>query len=243
MWYTTDYGVTYKIAFEFGSRNTTTPAGSWQIRHVHSVFYYEPDDVYIVNTGDSNASECMVFGMRYHYPNDTFTCELIAGPERYYKWTSIALWDGWLYYSWDNSYGEIRRCKYEDIADKEKHEIVLDHMYNDANVILIGQNGDMIATNDCYRNLAGQTLPIPFDILEASRVFYYSNNGKDFNRVIFPVSFLNGHCTIRTYLPTLSDGRIFVSAMPEMGGTKFVSMCLNDILYNAGYRDALLPRL
>lgn len=194
MWATFDRGKTYRIAWEFGSRDTATPEGSWQVRHVHSVYYYEPEDVYLVNTGDTNATECMLFGLRYE--NGQWTATKIGGPARGYKWTSIGYWQGQLYYSNDNTYGSIWRCSYEDLGDLNKHVCVLDRMYNDSSCVIFGNNGEMICMMGMYRNTAGQEYPTPYSDMEAARTFWFSSDRTSFHELHMPVTFLRGQCHI-----------------------------------------------
>lgn len=236
IWYSVDSGLSYRIAFEFGSRETTTPTGSWQIRHIHSVFYYEPKDIFLVSTGDENATECMIFSLTY--TNGAWSVAKLAGSAREYKWTSFAVWNDKIYYTNDNSYGSVWKCAYDDISNISAHECVYDGLYNDADLVTFGKNGDMLVMISTVRNLAGQNLPSPFGTREGARVFHYSSDRKTFNELHLPVSFIRGICSPNYYIPIASNGDIYARIRNDNVAT---TLCLSDIVRNAGFKAAFEP--
>ena len=230
IWYTLDYGKTYKVAYEFNIE------GSYSIRHVHEVLYYEPEDKFIVTTGDSNATECMVFLFEYDVENDTWTHTLVGGPARNYKWANMAIWNDEIYYCNDNTPGSVWKFKFEDIGDLSKHTCVLENTYCDPFSVNFGNMGDMLVTQSHVRNTAGIDVPIPFDPHCATRVMYYSSDRKHFSEVIIPIQMIKGETYLSNFLPVTSDGHLICGIFA--GTSKLPSVYVDEFIRIAGFKQA-----
>lgn len=230
IWYTTDHGKTYKIAYEF---NIT---GNYSIRHVHEVLYYEPADKFIVTTGDSNATQCMVFLFDYNEQNDTWTYELVGGPARAYKWAGMNIWNDEIYYCNDNTPGSVWKFKFADISDLSKHTCVLSDMYCDPVSVNFGRKGDMLVTQAHWRNTGGVDVPIPFSSYCASRIAYYSSDRKNFSEVTMPILLSKGESYLSYPQPVTSDGHLYCGVFD--GVTKLPSVCVDIYVRLAGFKQA-----
>ena len=241
VWCSFDQGHTYKIIWEFGSRNTPTPTGSWQIRHGHDVIYYEPEDIFILCTGDSNATECMVFTVSLDVENQSCEVSLVGGPAREYKWSNMALWNNEIYYTQDNTLGSVWKCKYEDIGDLSKHEKILDGLYSDPTCLIIGNRGEMVVFCSESRNIGSYTGTFPFDAGTTARQIFYSSDRKTFVGAWLPVLALaNKKSLLKHVKPVMSDGSLFALTYDTSGR---VSFCLSDFLKSVGIVNAFAPVL
>lgn len=166
VFYTIDKGHTYKVCKAFGLT---------AVRHIHDVVFNPSDSSFWLITGDSDG-QSNVFKGTYNTANDTWTWTLI-GNGYYFKWASVAFYDGYIYWTLDHTPGSVRRCVYNDasIADTENHEILLDNTPNDAiNVIIDPTSGEMIVTLSIYGGQAATT-----------RTVYYSQDRVNFDSTIF----------------------------------------------------------
>lgn len=231
IWASVDNGHTYKIICEFGS------GFEYTVRHVHCVVYYEPEDKYIVATGDS-ASESYVFTLEY---NNGWILQRVAGPSLQYKWASIDFFADELYYSYDNTPGQIRKCTYENIANLDSHEVVLDNTPNDAISIKFGQRGDAIVLLSWWRSNGTLDGAPPQNV--CSRMVYYSPNRKDFYPVYLPPIVKNGYTTFSACKPVTADGHLICGAH-KSGTTQWnllPSVYIDECVRKAGFPQAFLP--
>lgn len=140
VWYTTDYGHTYKPAYEFGTS---------MVRHVHNVYFNPVDSSFWTTTGDSNAESYVMKGF-YDAQNDSWSWSVI-GNGYYYKWAGMDIYDGYIYWALDHSPGQVRRCPYNYISDESKHSIILQDLPNDCiNVIIDHDTGEMLVSLSTY---------------------------------------------------------------------------------------------
>lgn len=229
VWYTTDYGHTLKVAYEF-DLETTYPA-----RHIHDIIYYEPEDVFIVGTGDTNATQCSIFTFKYNTAGDSWTITKIAGSNRDYKWANMAIYRDEIYYAYDNTPGAVKKCKFEDIADTSKHITVIDNLENDTLSIAISRRGEIAVIQSTARSTGGQTIDTDMTDAEGARKMYYSADMKHFTSVILPLNFMNGFAPMCRVLPVLNDGRYYVGIDR---GNRTPTINLNYFLNTAGIRQA-----
>lgn len=230
VWYSIDNGHSYKIAYEFGLEDT------FAARHIHDVCYYQPEDKFIVSTGDNNATECRVSALTYDSANDTWSIESLADPSRDYKWGNITTYAQEIYYTYDNTPGKIMKCKYEDIADVSKHIILLDNMECDAVAVIVSNKGEIVATQSTYRSTGSQDIPIGMTRFQAARFLYYSSDGKNFNKVTLPLNYINGFAVPNKTLPVATDNKCFL-----MAGVNMVTIELGDFLRTQGFNNAFKP--
>ena len=241
IWCSFDQGHSYKIIFEFGSRSTPTPSGSWQVRHCHDVFYFEPEDVYIIPTGDQNSgNENAVHVLELDAANQTCTVTRV-GEGRAYKWSNLAAWNQEIYYTQDNTPGSVWKFKYEDIGDLTKHELVMDGTYNDPTSLVIGNRGDIFVTCSTSRNTGSETVPSPFTADETPRMCFYSSDRKSFKSVFVPTHFLTGiHQILNNMTPVMSDGSVFVKSY---GTSHLPSFCVSDFVKCMANPNGFMPKL
>ncbi len=228
VWYSIDNGHSYKIAYEFDIEDAI-PA-----RHIHEAIYYSPEDTYIVCTGDTNATECNVCGFVYDSTNDTWTVTKIAGSSRDYKWGNVAIYAQEIYYNYDSTPGKVMKCKFDDIADISKHITILDNMESDAVGLVIGRKGDMIVTQSTYRSTGSDDPIINMTRWRASRLMYYSSDGKSFNKFILPLSHINGAAVYNKTFAVSNTGQCFISA----GAAYPASISVDDFLSTQGFPNA-----
>lgn len=238
LWYSVDNGRTYRIAYEFNLADT------YAARHCHAVVYYKPEDVFIVCTGDSNATECRVLAFTYDTTTGTWSNSVLGGSSREYKWAYISIWGDELYFSYDNTPGTIAKCKYADIGDLTKHEVVLSGTTCDAIVPMIGQRGDMIVTQSHSRSDGSGTHVYPLSTNFDCRKVYYSSNRKDWAEIFIDPQIQDSYSGFSGFLPLTADGH-FICGVHGGGGTtnwdKTPSVYLDDYVRLAGYNDAFKP--
>ena len=233
IWCSTDNGHSYKIIYEFNLQST------YAARHVHSVYYYAAEDLYIVTTGDT-AAQCHILALKYDDNNDEWNMTYIAGGTTDYKWAGLEMWGDTIYYSYDMTPGSIRTCKYADIDDLTKHETILDNTPNDAVGILIGPKGDMIITLSWWRTgTTNSPLPQEFDC----RLIYYSPDRKNFYPIYTDPHILNGYSAYSTTMPITTDGHAIMGV--HKSGTsnwdKTPSVYLDEIVRKSGFPNAFKP--
>jgi len=232
LWYSIDNGHTYKIAYEFSLPET------YEARHIHEVIYYEPEDVYIVTTGDHNATECRVLALKYDVSQDSWTASVLGGPSRDYKWACIAIWADKIYYTFDSAPGKVLACDYADIGDISKHETILSGMECDSLALIFSLTGELIVIQSTVRSLGGQVVPIGMTPYEATRKIYYSSDRKNFVTVIIPINYINGNAIQYKIKPITSDGHCYI-------GTSYFnqvpSLRADDYLHYCGYKTAFRP--
>ena len=269
IWYSIDMGHSYKIAFDFGvfgdDKTPRTESSviindrELQIRHIHGVFYYEPEDRFLCMTGDyttrdpeSDMASSCVLELAYDESNDQWSVKLL-GTGRDYKWTSIAVWDEKIYYSNDNTPGKILCCDYRDIGDLLKHTVILDGMHNDPRHIIFGHFGDMIVTQCDNRNISKVDYPdgltAPLDKKKEARGFYYSPDRKNFYELFLPLKFLRGPEEVAYIKPLTSDGHCVIGTYLRLGGGNdrdkgiLPSVYLDDYVRAMGFPNAFQPEL
>lgn len=238
LWYSIDNGHTYKIAYEFNLSNT------YSIRHVHTVVYYSPEDTFICCTGDSNATQCWVLKCDYDTEHDTWSITSYnQSSSRSYKWAYLSVWGDELYFSYDNTPGEIRKCKYSNIADTTKHESVLSGTTTDAIGCIFGKRGDMIVTCSRSRSTGGASIVFPLGQNIDCRKIYYSSNRKDFAEIFIDPQVVDTWSVTSGILPLTADGHLFCGIHGDLsdGWDKLPSLCLDDCVRLAGYNDAFKP--
>ena len=233
VWYTKDRGETYRIAYEFGTGTNL------QVRHVHIVYYYATNDVFIVCTGDSASTECRVLQFAYDTANDSWTVTVLGGSSRLYKWSYVDEWDGMIYYAYDNAPSAIKRCKFEDIGDESKHEVILDGIPNDLTCAVIGQNGDIIACSSSYRSLGGATDTATLPAVDCSRKLYYSTDRKSFTEIMLQPQLLSSYTVPFWFLPMTKDGHFIGNVWDDSKVVKGPSVYLDEYVRMAGFPKAL----
>lgn len=233
LWYSADNGHSYKVAYEFKI------AGSYAARHVHECIYYEPEDVYIVCTGDSLAAEANVLAFEYDTVHDSWSVVRLGGPGADYKWGNIAIYANEIYHTYDRVPGEVWKCKYDDIGDPTKYEAVFRGSVNDAIVIAINRLGEMALIQTNFRS-GDAGIPTELTLDEGARVMYYSPDGKTFNQLTLPVNCVNQLVTQVRTLPLLDDGRLFIGTRNNIL-QDLPSVNIGDLINVAGYRRAFRP--
>ena len=236
IWYSIDNGHSYKIAYEF---NIT---GNYAARHVHEVYYYEAEDVFLVLTGDAQASECRVLGAKYNAENDTWDISSLSGEtsSRNFKWSYVDTWDGYLYYSHDVAPGSIKRCKFEDISDISKHEVILSEIPNDVTLAAFGPAGDMIVIQSVFRSLGGATSEATLSQYECSRKIYYSSDRKSFSEIVIPPIILNDVSSIPFWYQPVQN-HIISGTWWTTQESKLPSIFIDDIVRASGFPKAFMP--
>lgn len=236
IWYSVDGGKSYKIAYEFNIE------GHYNARHTHMVYYYEPEDTFIALMGDKLADQCRVLGFTYNTQNDTWTVVSLSGEQssRNYKWSYIDAWDGYLYYAHDVAPGSIKRCKYADIGDLSKHEIVLDEIPNDVTVAAIGPAGDMIVIQSIFRSLGGGTSEATLSAAECARKVYYSSDRKSFAEIVIPPITFNRLYTIPFWYQPVQN-HLISGTWWDAQDSKLPSIYIDDIVRASGFPKAFLP--
>ena len=229
IWYSVDNGHTYKIAYEFGT-NDTYPA-----RHIHDVIYYEKEDVYIVTTGDHNATDCRVLAFTYDVTNDSWRNEVLGGSARSYKWANIAIWADEIYYTFDNTPGKVMKCSYSDIGDVTKHVTILENMECDALSLCFSLTGELVVTQSTARSMGNNDVPIGTTRFEAARKLYYSSDRKSFNTIILPTTYINTNAQPYKFRPITNDGHCYaITAATD----QMPSVRIDDVLHTKGYSSA-----
>lgn len=232
LWYSADNGHSYKIAYEFGV------SGAYPARHIHDVIYYAAEDVFILGTGDNVTTECNVYSFVYNSESGTWSSEKLGGPSRDYKWACIGIYADEIYFCFDSTPGAIRKCKYADIGDTSKHEVVLSGTESDMIGLAFGnKTGELVAMQSFYRSTGGQTAPTGQTAYEACKIMYYSSDRKNWQKVIIPQNIINKVTPQYRVLPVLDDGRLFVgTGFDEM--SRLPSLNVGDFLNTCGYRQA-----
>ena len=237
VWYTIDGGHSYKIAYEF-NKSDTPPA-----RHIHTVNYYEPKDVFICCTGDSNTEECRVLAMEYDVENDSWSATVLGGSSRNYKWAHVGFWNGEVYFTYDNTPGSVYKCKYNDIGDPSKWVAVLEGTDSDALEVRFSAKGEMIVTQSTSRSTGGVDLPLTLSKYKACRKIYYSSDRKHFNEIFIDPQIMDSYSTLSRLLPVTADGHLIAHAhgydRDNWDGTP--SVYLDDYVKLAGFNNAFKP--
>ena len=168
-----DNGHSYKVIYEFNVQDAI------RIRHIHGVVYNREYDRFICCTGDE-AYHSHVIEINIDGVNDpTFT---VKGTGLVYKWAGTLFYGAYVYYCVDNTPGQVKRCKYKDIGDITKHEIILDNLPNDPIGLFIGERGDMLVTLTKYRS--NGTSNSPFPLYKDQLRMYYSKDRVNFTDFI-----------------------------------------------------------
>lgn len=167
IWYTTDKGKTYKVAYPFNT------SGFHTIRHIHAVVYNPNNQHFICSTGDNGTESCIIEGT-YNSTADTWKWSII-GEGTSYKWSGTTIVGNYLYRTWDNVPGKVYRVPLADYANVNKHEVLLDNLPNDPVGVIIGERGDIAVTLSIYRS---GTAPSGSGTPEQEvRKIYYSPTG------------------------------------------------------------------
>lgn len=231
---TVDNGHSYKVIYEF---NIT---GNRSIRHVHYVVYDPNNDHYLVCTGDSDV-QSYVIQLDYNSTADTWTLTDL-GHSIKYKWAGVAFYSNYVYFCYDNTPGKLCRCKYDEISDVSKHEVILDNLPCDAIGLYIGERGDIIVTLSASRTGTNNS---PFGkIIDVHRV-YYSADGVHFENFIGdnPGGYAESH--YYSFLGVNEDGRAITGFKPYLTNmanwNKLPSFDLAEMAKKHGYINAMKP--
>lgn len=232
LWASVDNGHTYRVIYEFNV------SGSYTIRHIHNVMYNPNFNKFICATGDS-ASQSHV--IEFSYNNGSFSGFTSLGDGLDYKWAGIVWWGEYVYYCHDITPGKVMKCKYSEISDYSKHEIVLDNIPNDCIGLFIGERGDMLITQSIYRS--GDTNS-PFNASIDALNLYYSTDRVHFD-LIRSINPSDGVGTFYGFFGTNKDGRIlsgfWKSSINLNNWDKTPSVDLAVFVKNAGYPNAFKP--
>lgn len=229
----TDNGHTYKVIYEFNKE------GSYYIRHVHNVIYDPNNDHFLCCTGDSG-SQSMIIQM--DYSNGTWTFNRLANGIEF-KWAGVQFYGEYIYYCFDVTPGKVMRCKYKDIADFSKHEVVLDNLPNDSIGLFIGERGDMAVTlsNGRSENRGNS----PFSESVDTRRIFYSKDRQHFTNFI---GYNPGGYGLSLYYGFMSpndDGRVLTGFKSYTVGmenwNRLPSMDIAEMVRKNGYPDAFKP--
>lgn len=234
IWASIDNGRSYKVIYEF---NIT---GAYSIRHIHNVIYHPSYNCFLCATGD-DYNQSHVLRIDYNQTNDAWTITKIASGPRY-KWAGIAFYGAYIYYCCDNTPGAVYKCKFNDIADLTKHEIVINNLPNDPIGLFIGERGDMLITLSAHRS--GQSNS-PFSSMIDTQKIYYSVDRKTFHN--FKGYRLNDYADSIYYgfMPVNDDGRVlcgyFSNGTTLDNWNKLPSVSLDLMVKRFGFPNAFKP--
>ena len=173
IWLSVDNGHTYKAIYEFNIQGALT------IRHVHNICYNKDYDRFLCCTGDGS-TESHVIEINIDGTNEPSF--VVKGTGVDFKWAGTLFYGAYVYYCLDDTPGQLKRCKYQDIGDLSKHEIILDNLPNDPIGLFIGERGDMLLTLTKYRSRG--TTHSPFEVSVDQRRMYYSKDRVNFTDFI-----------------------------------------------------------
>ena len=109
--------------------------------------YYEPDDCYIVYTGDFE-NMCHVLRGRYDSELDSWSWEEVFTPDYSTSLITLMIFIGTdIYYGIERVPSEIKKCAYADLADVTKHETIFVQNGYYTSTIRKGTNNELIITS------------------------------------------------------------------------------------------------
>lgn len=231
IWASLDNGHSYKVIYEFNI------SGSMTIRHVHNVIYNPNFDTFLCCTGDE-ANQSHVIEFKYN--NGVFNDFISLGDGIEYKWAGTTFYADEVYYCLDVTPGAVMKCKYSEISDISKHEVVLDNLPNDAIGIMIGDRGDMLVTVSMYRTGTSNS---PFSASVDSLNIYYSEDRKNFNVIRGKNPTNSNPMTYYGFFDVNSYGTVLCGAFYGNLATwnKLPSVGLDRFVKQAGFSKAFKP--
>ncbi|WP_107995766.1 hypothetical protein [Trichococcus paludicola] len=231
VWYTKDFGVTVKKAYNFNTPTTL------KCRHIHNVDFNPSDSSFWIQTGDENDyfGTVMTHWLKgiYDLTTDTWTfIDFASGIA--FKSTNMIFKDPYVYFSNDNyPNGGIKRAPIATMGDSAMHTTVLTTPKS-CHYMLIRPSGDIVAfqTRD-----GGAEMP---------RTMYYTPDGINFVRIVgsMPYIFDSGaNSQYQNYWPINSNGKILAGIQNQDAQNiilwdKTPSVFIDDFIRENGFPNA-----
>lgn len=233
IWLSVDNGHTYKAIYEFNIQGALT------IRHVHNICYNKDYDRFLCCTGDGS-TESHVIEINIDGTNEPSF--VVKGTGVDFKWAGTLFFGAYVYYCLDDTPGQLKRCKYQDIGDLSKHEIILDNLPNDPIGLFVGERGDMLLTLTKYRSRG--TTHSPFEVSVDQRRMYYSKDRINFTDFIGDKE-TSSNGIYYGFNGVNADGKIICGYWNDNltldNWNKLPSVSLDEMVKKAGFPMAFKP--
>lgn len=232
LWYTVDKGKTLRLAYKFA--NTVADPEIYAL-HVHGVIYHPEDKSFWVLTGDhltNGKHEAHFIKGLYNKTTNTWNWTVIGTGDKF-KAGNMVFWEGYAYWSWDITPGGVVRCRYEDIADVSKHELLLSTP-NDCLDIVMSTRGEIIATQTMWGSN------------DAPRNFYYSADRVNFQRIEGELPEGSEQMAMYNVIRINGANQVIGGVFNPIPGMELKdwnlkpSIYLDKMVRNAGFKDAFL---
>ena len=231
VWYTKDFGVTVKKAYNFNTPTTL------KCRHIHNVDFNPSDSSFWIQTGDENDyfGTVMTHWLKgtYDLITDAWTFTDFASGIAF-KSTNMIFKEPYVYFSNDNyPNGGIKRAPIATMGDSATHTTVLTTPKS-CHFMLIGPSGDIVA----FQTREGGA--------EMPRTMYYAPDGINFVRIVgsMPYIFDSGaNSQYQNYWPINSNGKILAGIQNQdtqniILWDKTPSVFVDDFIRENGFPNA-----